>query len=229
MSCKRVNCAQCLTVMVLKTQTRRVKQFLANLDKAHPFDPSVVVPFTSCRDSLDTPTTRTKTSNKWKNICSIIPTSHISPSTNYHLHSWIRITNWSIKCVRSTASSSMGRMWIHASSQYSSLRTASILSKCIMRSGECTLIRGWIGSRRRISARYWSRSRSYPPLPPQSIKINYRESSTNTMSTIRSQVPSTGHIRAWLTQTWDHQSGGGWQNITTKRRRICVGRASSHS
>ena len=47
MPCQRVNCAQCLTVMVLKNQTHRVKQFLANLDKSHPFDPYVVVPFTS--------------------------------------------------------------------------------------------------------------------------------------------------------------------------------------
>ena len=44
---QRVNCAQCVTVMVLKNQTRRVKHFLANLDKSHPFNPYVVVPFTS--------------------------------------------------------------------------------------------------------------------------------------------------------------------------------------
>ena len=47
MSCKRVNCAQCLTVMVLKNQTRRLNQFLAHLAKSRPFDPYVVVPFTS--------------------------------------------------------------------------------------------------------------------------------------------------------------------------------------
>ena len=33
--------------MVLKNQTRRVKQFLAHLDKAHPFDPYFVIPLTS--------------------------------------------------------------------------------------------------------------------------------------------------------------------------------------
>ena len=33
--------------MVMKNQTRRVKEFLAHLDKSHPFDPYVVVPFTS--------------------------------------------------------------------------------------------------------------------------------------------------------------------------------------
>ena len=43
----RVNCAQCLMVMVLKNQTRRVKQFLARLDNTHPFNPYVVVPFSS--------------------------------------------------------------------------------------------------------------------------------------------------------------------------------------
>ena len=47
MSCKRVDCAQCLTVMVLKNQTRRVNEFLAHLDKSRPFNPYVVVPFTS--------------------------------------------------------------------------------------------------------------------------------------------------------------------------------------
>ena len=47
MPCKRVDCAQCLRVVVLKKQTRRVKQFLARLDKSHPFNPYVVVPFTS--------------------------------------------------------------------------------------------------------------------------------------------------------------------------------------
>ena len=47
MPCGRVNCAQCLTVMALRNQTRRVKQFLAHFDKTQPFDPYVVVPFTS--------------------------------------------------------------------------------------------------------------------------------------------------------------------------------------
>ena len=32
---------------MLKNQTPRVKQFLAHLDKCHPFDPSLVVPFSS--------------------------------------------------------------------------------------------------------------------------------------------------------------------------------------
>ena len=47
MPCERVNCAQCLTVMALRNQTRRVKQFLARFDKTQPFDPYVVVAFTS--------------------------------------------------------------------------------------------------------------------------------------------------------------------------------------
>ena len=47
MPCERVNCAQCLTVMALRNQTRRVKQFLARFDKTQPFDPYIVVAFTS--------------------------------------------------------------------------------------------------------------------------------------------------------------------------------------
>ena len=47
MKCQKEDCAQCLTVMVLKNQSRRAKQFLAKLDKSKPFDPYVVVPFTS--------------------------------------------------------------------------------------------------------------------------------------------------------------------------------------
>ena len=47
MPCERVNCAQCLTVMALRNQTRRVKQFLPRFDKTEPFDPYVVVAFTS--------------------------------------------------------------------------------------------------------------------------------------------------------------------------------------
>ena len=46
MQCKRLNCAQCLTVMLLNNQTRRVKYFLAHLAKSQ-FNPYVVVPFTS--------------------------------------------------------------------------------------------------------------------------------------------------------------------------------------
>ena len=47
MPCERGNCAQCLTVMAFRNQTRRVKQFLARFDKSKPFDPYVVVAFTS--------------------------------------------------------------------------------------------------------------------------------------------------------------------------------------
>ena len=47
MPCERVNCWQSLTVMALRNQTRRVKQFLARFDKTQPFDPDVFVAFTS--------------------------------------------------------------------------------------------------------------------------------------------------------------------------------------
>ena len=47
MPCGRVNCAPCLTVMALKNQALRVKQFLAHFDKTKPFDPYFVVAFTS--------------------------------------------------------------------------------------------------------------------------------------------------------------------------------------
>ena len=47
MPCERVNCAQCLTVMALRNQTRRVKQFLARFDKTRPIVPDVLVAFTS--------------------------------------------------------------------------------------------------------------------------------------------------------------------------------------
>ena len=47
MPCERVNCAPCLTVTAFRIQTVRLKQFLARFDKTQPFDPYVVVAFTS--------------------------------------------------------------------------------------------------------------------------------------------------------------------------------------
>ena len=101
MPCKRLNCAQCLTLMVLKNQTRRVKRFLAQLEHSHPFDPCRC-PLQLAGDSSDFTTPRGKTSLKLKNISSSIPTSRIFPSRNSHQHLWIQISNWSIKCAPST-------------------------------------------------------------------------------------------------------------------------------
>ena len=114
MPCKRLNLAQCLTVMVFKNQTRCLKQLPAQLDKSDTSTHISFSPSPRCRDSSDMATTKRKTSHNLKNICSSIQSRHIYPSTNSHQHSWIRIINWSIKCVPSTISSSNARMWIHA-------------------------------------------------------------------------------------------------------------------
>ena len=44
MSCERLDCAQCLTVLALKNDAHGVDQFLTNVDKSNPFDPYVVIP-----------------------------------------------------------------------------------------------------------------------------------------------------------------------------------------
>ena len=44
MSCERINCARCLTVLALKNDAPGVNQFLTNVDKSKPFDPYVVIP-----------------------------------------------------------------------------------------------------------------------------------------------------------------------------------------
>ena len=81
MPCERVNCAQCLTLMAARIQTRRVKQFLAHLDKTKPFDPYVVVAVTSCLASAAFLTTRVWTYLKSKIIYWSIPARHNCPST----------------------------------------------------------------------------------------------------------------------------------------------------
>ena len=107
MWCKRGNYAQSLRVMGLKTQTLRVKQFLAQLDIPLNSIHISISPSPPCRDSSDPNTRRTKTSNKRKHICSSIRTNHISPSRISHEHWWIRITNGNLKRVLSPRSFSM--------------------------------------------------------------------------------------------------------------------------
>ena len=49
MSCERIDCAQCLTVMALKNDAAGVNKFLSNVDKSKPFDPYVVIPSDAIR------------------------------------------------------------------------------------------------------------------------------------------------------------------------------------
>ena len=143
MPCKPVNCAQCLTVRLVKNQPRGVKQFLGHLEKSGTFDPDVVVHITSFPRFM-------RYAHEDKDIRQVGKFLLLNPnephlsSRNSHQHSTIRSRNGSIKCALSASSSSNARMWIPTSSQSSSLRAASILWKWLMKSGVLTSIQGSI-------------------------------------------------------------------------------------
>ena len=43
MPCERIDWEECLTVMALKNDVPGVNQFLSNVDKSKPFDPTVII------------------------------------------------------------------------------------------------------------------------------------------------------------------------------------------
>ena len=130
--------------MVLKNQTRRVKEFLAHLDKSHPFNPYVVVPFTSRPGFIR------YAHNEDKDIPQVEEYLLLNPNEP-HL-SFDELTpalmdpnqQWDYQVGRFYTI--MFQFWYvdQTSSQRSSLRTASIRSKCIMKSGAFTSILGMI-------------------------------------------------------------------------------------
>ena len=145
MPCKRVKCAQCL--MVLKNQTHRAKQFLIHLNNSHTFNAYAGVPFTSlprfarCAHNEDIGIPQVEeyllTPNEpYLSIEELTPAlMDPNPQGDYQV--------WAFNTI-----------WIRTSSQ-SSLRSALILSKCIMKSDVYTSLHGAIGSMRTISARCW--------------------------------------------------------------------------
>ena len=138
----------------------------------------LVSPSPRCKDSLDIPTTRKKTSLWLKNISSSIPTSHVYLSTNSHQYSRIQIIIGSIKSTRSTPWSSNGRMWIQVWSEWASLRTTSILSKCIMNPGMFTSIQGGLAQDGQSSQGIeggQSAINSWCLKAPQSINENHQQ------------------------------------------------------
>ena len=52
MACKRVNCADCLTRLVLKNNIQGVEQYLTNLDRKQPMDRYITIPFASLQRPL---------------------------------------------------------------------------------------------------------------------------------------------------------------------------------
>ena len=80
----RVNCTQCLSVIGLKEQTLRVKQFVAISSGPALSIRMSLPPLPRCRASWEMPPTRRKKSLKLENISSSIPTTQMYPSTNSH-------------------------------------------------------------------------------------------------------------------------------------------------
>ena len=52
MACKRVNCAECLTRLVVKNNVQGVEQYLTNLDRSLPMDMYITIPFASLQRAL---------------------------------------------------------------------------------------------------------------------------------------------------------------------------------
>ena len=52
MACKRVNCAECLTRLVVKNNVQGVEQYLTNLDRSQPMDMYITIPFASLQRPL---------------------------------------------------------------------------------------------------------------------------------------------------------------------------------
>ena len=52
MFCKRVNCAECGTRMVVKNNVQGVEQYLNNLNRKPPMDMYITIPFASLQRSL---------------------------------------------------------------------------------------------------------------------------------------------------------------------------------
>ena len=172
MSCKLVNGAQCLTVMVLKNQTRRVKQFLAHLVKSSNFDPYVVGSFTSL------PWFTRYSHNEEEDIPQVAEYPLLNPKEQ-HL-SFAEL---------SPALMDPNQQW-----EYQMRAFYTIIFQCMnMDPGLVTMfitsgsinshemhheIRrvyikpGWNRSGRTICARWWRRFHTSRPLPPSNITIN---------------------------------------------------------
>ena len=52
MDCKRVNCAECLTRLVVKNNVPRLEQYLTNLDRSLLMDMYITIPFASLQRAM---------------------------------------------------------------------------------------------------------------------------------------------------------------------------------
>ena len=186
MPCERVKCAQCLTVMALRNQTRRVKQFVPSLDKTKPFDPSVVA-FSSLPRLIRFSHNEGDDITQLQDYLLLHPNephlsfTELSPSLMQPNQPW----NYQVRpfhCIIFHCKS------VDPTSLRWSLRlTVSIHCIYTMRSGVCMSLLGWIGTRTPTSTRSWSRSPSYQLLQRPTIAITWVKSSPNRTSIAHSQ------------------------------------------
>ena len=229
MPCERVNCAQCLTVMALRKQTRRLKTFLQRFEKSQPFDPYVVVAFTSL------PWFIRFSHNEGEDILQVqdylllhpndpqLSFNERSPSLMQPNQPW----KYQVRpcyCII-----------FNCKTVDPDIVTMSITSHCfnplqihheIWRVYEFA---GLDGTGMTTSKRSWSRSLSYQHLQRPTLAITWGKSSSKQTLIAHSQQQWSGPITGSRTLAWDLKWVGGSNITRTMRKGICSGRASSFS